>query len=205
MPEDIQKQIEQAIETYNKYAQVYIRYTYDKILQYEMSEFLRRLPEAPKILDLGCGAGRDMEFFKEDGCDVVGIDIAEALLKAVKEKGLTAKKMDMRKLTFKKDTFDGIWCMASFADIAKEDNEKVVKQIHKVLKPNGIVFVATKEGEGEQFIKKKKYENSPRFYALYKAPELQEVFKDNGFEVLKCGVIKDGNTSWVELFAKKKA
>ncbi len=203
MNPSIIKQINQSIEMYNKYAKVYIEYTKNKLLQFELNDFIAQLPKGAKVLDVGCGSCRDIEYFKEEGLEVTGIDNSDEMITEAKKEGYEIKKMDVRKLTFKKDTFDGIWCMATLADIPKEDNKKVIEQFYKVLKEKGIIFIATKQGQGERIEQKERYENAPRFYAYYTQQELEELLKTNRFMILKSTTIKDNKNSWVEALAQK--
>ncbi|MDN5332320.1 MAG: hypothetical protein PWP45_1545 [Tepidanaerobacteraceae bacterium] len=36
--------------------------------------FLKWLPKGTKILDLGCGSGRDTKYFLENGYEVIAVD-----------------------------------------------------------------------------------------------------------------------------------
>ena len=49
-----------------------------------------------KILDVGCGPGIELEFFREKGLDALGIDLSDSMLKICQEKGLNVRKMDMK-------------------------------------------------------------------------------------------------------------
>ncbi|MBI2598308.1 MAG: class I SAM-dependent methyltransferase, partial [Candidatus Diapherotrites archaeon] len=64
-----------------------------------------------KILDIGCGPGRDAKYFSEQGLDVTGIDLTSNFVKMASKNvpNATFKHMDMRSLDFPEDTFDGIW------------------------------------------------------------------------------------------------
>ena len=203
MSENIKDQISQAIETYNKYAKAYIAYTKNRLLQFELNDFIAHIPKGAKILDVGCGSCRDIDYFKEEGIEVTGIDTSEEIIAQAQKEGHEIKKMDARKLTFKKETFDAIWCMATLADIPKEDNKKVIEQFHKVLKEKGILFIATKEGQGEKIEQKAQYENAPRFYAYYTKQEAEELLTKNKFTILKSTIVKDERNKWVEILAQK--
>ncbi len=198
-------EIKKAIETYNKFAKIYADYTAHKLLQFQLNKFISLLPKKANVLDAGCGAGRDVSYLLEEGLDVIGIDIAEKLLEEAKQRVKEGKflKMDLLNLEFPDKNFDGIWCMATLADFEKKDASKVLTNFNKILKDKGIIYIAVKEGEGEQIIKKEKYNNEPRFYAFYKEDELNKLLKENGFKVIESMVSYDGNNAWVEIFAKK--
>ncbi len=200
--QNIKENIKKAIETYNKYASIYSEYTKNKLLQFQLASFVSMLPNKGKVLDAGSGSGRDSSYLREDGLEVVSVDISEGMIKEAGKNGVKVIKGDLL-LMVSNEEFDGIWCMATLADIPKKDNNKLIKNFHKALKNNGILFIAVKEGEGEQLIEKERYGNSLRFYALYKEDELNNLLKENGFEIIESVVSNDEGTNWVEIFAKK--
>jgi ubiquinone/menaquinone biosynthesis C-methylase UbiE len=204
MPKDIKSQIKEALETYNKYAEVYAEYLESKLLQYQLHDFVSRLHEGAKILDVGCGAGRDLSYFAEDGFNALGIDMSDSLIKICKDKKLDVKKMDLLKMTFKAGTFDGLWCMATFSDIPKKEAGKALKEFAKVLKEKGVLYLAVKEGKGEKFVVKEKYGGASRFYALYTKAELVKLIEEAGFEIGRAVVSQDKKSKWVEIYARKK-
>lgn len=198
----MQDKIKEAIEAYDKIAVTYADYTFPKLLQFQLNKFISLLI-GKKILDAGCGPGRDLQYFNQEGLDVTGIDISKGMLRECKRRtGITALNMDMRKMSFQDNSFDGIWCMASLSDIEKDEILKVIDEFYRVLKRGGVIYIAVKEGEGMQVVKKKKYNDMPRIYVYYKLSELQEVLKKKFF-ILTSMTANDDGTSWVEIFAKK--
>ncbi|MEK6835285.1 MAG: class I SAM-dependent methyltransferase [Nanoarchaeota archaeon] len=198
----MQDKIKEAIEAYDKIATTYADYTFPKLLQFQLNKFISLLV-GKKILDAGCGPGRDLQYFNQEGLDVTGIDISRGMLRECKRRtGITALDMDMRKMSFQDNSFDGIWCMASLSDIEKDEAPKVIDEFYRVLKRGGVIYIAVKEGEGMQVVKKKKYNDMPRIYVYYKLSELQELLKKKFF-VLSSVTANDEGTSWVEIFAKK--
>ena len=115
------KDIKKTIEAYNKFAELFYARTFNKISQYHLTEFLSKL-KGKKILDAGAGTGRDMIYFKEEGYNVTGIDLADEMIKVAKKKAkVTIKKMDMKKLEFKDESFNGVWCCATLLHVPKEN------------------------------------------------------------------------------------
>lgn len=199
--DELREKVKQAIQTYNKCAEVYTAHTSQKLLQFQLNEFVSLLPSKGRVLDIGCGAGRDGEYLKGEGIDVLGIDIAEKLLEEAGKK-ILVKKQNFLTMRFK-DEFDGVWCMASLSDVPKEDCAKALKKFYSALKKGGVVYVAVKEGEGEKVIEKERYGGLPRFYAFYKKDELASLLAASGFEVVKSEVSNDNGVFWVEVFARK--
>ena len=103
-----------------------------------------------KILDCPCGSGRHAIGLSEKGHDVIGVDINKDMLAFHKElvNGTIKKlpkflQMDMRDLNFDNNTFNFIINLfLSFGFFKTDaDNEKVVQEFYRVLKPNGKVMI----------------------------------------------------------------
>ena len=91
------------------------------------------------ILDIGCGWGEFAEAYGEK-IDM-GIDIAPRDLKVAKKGGMykNLTLADARNLPFKDNTYGSIISISTFEHI--EDSQKLLKEMHRLLKPNGILVV----------------------------------------------------------------
>jgi SAM-dependent methyltransferase len=110
-------------------------------------EFLKQhvhLPEGAKVLDLCCGCGRHAVEMKQQGYDVVGLDLSEELLDMACSHAdecsleMDFIRCDMREIPYE-NHFDLIvnffTSFGYFEDDA--DNQKVLSAIAKALKPGG--------------------------------------------------------------------
>lgn len=108
-----------------------------------VQEFIRYLKEGDKILDLGCGSGRDSIFLAKQGYDVWGIDISKEAIKKAKEnfqaKNLHFLVANAENLPFEDEFFDAIYSrwVLQFVPL-----KKAASEIFRVLKNNGIAFIA---------------------------------------------------------------
>ena len=193
--------LKQAIETYNKIASVYTKYTEDKLVQFQLARFESML-KGKKILDAGCGCGRDVAYFLDDGYEAIGLDIAEKLLKEAKKRVPEGKfkKGDFRKTTFKDKSFHGIWSMASLFHTPKQEIIPTLKEFHRLLADQGIIYISVRQGKGEKEVKKEKYNNEPRTFYYYEKKEMEDLIREAGFRI----VSSESNDIWVEIFAEKK-
>lgn len=134
-----------------------------------------------KILDIGCGPGRDAHFFVNSGYEYIGIDFSKELIKVARDKNpeVDFQIMDMNNLKFPEDSFDGFWAVASLLHIPKDKINIPLVEIYRILKPRGIGCVVIKEGSGEEIIK-------DRFFAFYSKDEFSKILENNGFEILAC-------------------
>lgn len=113
--------------------------------QYVASLFKRE--QIKTFLDIGCGYGKDIKYFKEQlgsipGSRFVGIDKLDKSISSACEKysedGLEFFTMDVANgLKFPEETFDIIYSMNVMECIKDKSNH--IKEIHRVLKPGGQV------------------------------------------------------------------
>ena len=198
MLEDLKK----AVKTYDKIAGIYSKYSEEKLMQYQLVKFENFL-KGKKILDAGCGSGRDSKYFYDDGYDVTGVDLSEELLKIAKKNSKAKfKVMDFTDLKFKDKTFHGVWCMSSLSDLPQKESIKALKEFYRVLKENGFLYLAAREGKGKRTMKKEKY-NAERHYHFYDQKKLNNDLEKAGFEILFSDINNSNGANWIEIFAKK--
>jgi len=114
------------------------------------------------ILDIGCGTGRTTFSLYEMGYkNIVGLDLSEYMLTAArkisKKKGYNIKFIqgDVKELDFKDNSLDyALFSFNGIMQIPKKVNRiKALKEIRRVLKPNGIfIFTTHDRDEGEEFL-----------------------------------------------------
>src|SRR3989338_8476086 len=151
----------------------------------EFEKFSKLLPVG-KVIDIGCGGGRDAVLFTDAGYDYIGVDLSEEMLVGARELLSNAdfRQMDMYSLDFQPDSFDGFWAAASLLHIPKRNVAKVLEQIKKTVKSGGIGFFAVKEGDDERMVKGS-LKGDERFFAFYKEEEFLKLLQENRFEVLE--------------------
>lgn len=108
-------------ETYDKIASGYSAGHFAHFWIEEFA-FYKSIIDGKKVIDLGCGAGRDAAVFVENGFDYTGIDASEGMLKVASERVPKGKfqKMDFSKTIFQNGEFDGFWAAASPLHILKK-------------------------------------------------------------------------------------
>ncbi|MEV0394861.1 class I SAM-dependent methyltransferase [Polymorphospora rubra] len=138
-------------------------------------EFGKLAGDGP-ILDLGCGAGRDMAFWADRGRPVVGLDLSLGMLRqAAARCGKPLTQGDMRGLPFRDGVFAGVWCSASLLHLPKAFAPVVLAEVGRVLRPGGVLMVALKEGGGEGWEDESFWNPSggvTRFFARYAPAEV---------------------------------
>ena len=122
----------------------------NEILNPSILDFVRRLPQHPRILDLGCGPGHESMRLSRAGADVMGVDFSEECIRTAKERcpGVQFEVLDFRELDQRFGAFDGVWACASFIHISPEELFEVLQRITAILKSNGHLIVLVMMGEG---------------------------------------------------------
>lgn len=106
-----------------------------------------RYVPANKLLDAGCGAGRNMHWFLQNNFDITGIDISEEAIQILKNEhpNLPETKLIVSSITetgFSDNHFDHIICSAvlHFANSTNHFNE-MMQELIRILKPKGTLFL----------------------------------------------------------------
>lgn len=111
--------------------------------------FVSLTPGGGRILDAGCGSGRDSLAFLRMGYDVTAFDGSEALAKMASDlTGLPVVQMLFQEISFEEE-FDGIWACASLLHVPKSEIHDVFRRFTRALKPGGHWYISFKYGEGE--------------------------------------------------------
>ena len=135
---------------YNKHAEEFIALTFDVDMESLYQPFLAELPEGARILDVGCGSGRDTLAFKDKGYQVEGIDYSAELVKKAKElTGIEVRQQSFYELN-ESEKYDGIWACASLLHCDRDCLPEVIGRIFKALKPKGVCYMSFKYGNGDR-------------------------------------------------------
>ncbi|OGY84581.1 MAG: hypothetical protein A3F54_05755 [Candidatus Kerfeldbacteria bacterium RIFCSPHIGHO2_12_FULL_48_17] len=185
--------IQQTIQAFDQSADTHARQA-AKINMAPQRELFIKYLKGQSILDIGCGAGRDVAWFSEQGYHVTGIDLSEKLICKAKVCAPQAVFMniDMRKVKFPDNTFDGVWACASLLHLKKAEVAAALQDWERVLKEEGVLFVGVREGAGEVM-------EDGKWYANYSAEELAKYIKKAGFKILEKAAV----TKWVNIYARK--
>ncbi len=204
------------VKTYNRIAEEYGKFNYNRYWTKELPMFKKfiKTMQGRKVIDIGCGAGRDAEEFVKNKFDYTGIDFSPAMLRVAKRRVPKAKfiLMDFYKLKFPKESFEGFWASASLLHIPKKKLPKVLHSIWRLLKPHGVGFISVqKKKDLDQGIIVKdafggRIKKVKRFYAYYTKPEMKRVLEGSGFKVVNYTTKYETgrDLTWLCFFVRKK-
>lgn len=112
--------------------------------------FLGCLPPGARILDAGCGSGRDVKAFTDIGFAVDAFDASAELVALARQwSGKPVAQMRFQDVdVFEK--YDGIWCCASLLHVCEAELPDVMTKLAIALKPGGVWYLSFKHGRGER-------------------------------------------------------
>jgi SAM-dependent methyltransferase len=140
-------------------------------------DFINTIKPGSKLLEVGCGQGRVLLYLiKEKQVDGTGVDINKSAIKTAKERCGGAKfwRMNGTNLKFPDKSFDLVVMTGLIGGIEKEEREKIMKEVFRVLKEGGEVGIA-------EF----KYNPDPE--KVQKYIEAEKITHEKGTRIIKRG------------------
>lgn len=219
-PEELLKKIK---DDYNYIACDFSK-TRQNLLWPEIDYFMSHIKDGQTILDLGCGNGRLLNYLKNKEINYTGLDNSQELINNAKqlypkfcEKFFVA---DMFALPFEDESFDVIFCLASFHHLpsktlrlqALSEMKRVLKKDGKVLMTNWYVWqklfwqnfftnFTLKNKWNDFFIPwKSTLKVINRYYHGFTGAELIDLFKMSGFKIIEHVKFKKRN--WLSVLKK---
>jgi SAM-dependent methyltransferase len=100
-----------------------------------------------RLLDFGCGPGRDLVYFRSLGHEVVGLDgCANFVHRARAASGCVVLHQSFLKLDLKAAYFDGIFANASLFHVPMQELERVLGELRDALVDGGVLFCSNPRG-----------------------------------------------------------
>jgi len=156
-----------------------------------------RLGSSGRVVDLGCGTGRDMSWFERRGVEATGVDRSAGMLSYARQasRGLHITA-DLRALPFKPASFEAAWCIASLLHLSRCEAPAALTEIRRVLKPQAPFALSMQEGEGERW--EAGYETDiERLFTRYQQQELESMLGAAGFCIIESGRTPLPNRTWL--------
>lgn len=167
-----------------------------------LARFVAGLPANARVLDVGCGPGRDAAYLAAQGCRVTGLDLSRGQLLCVPDAVTQAVtgfvQGDMTRLPFAARTFDGLWACASLLHLPRELVPGVLAELRRIAAPDALLYVGMKRGEGERWEPSPVLAGELRYFTYYAPDELAALVRAAGFRVDALVV----DAMWVNVFAR---
>ena len=158
------------MDYYDRNAREYFDSTVHLNMEHLYQPFLELIPRHGRILDAGCGSGRDSLYFKKQGYSVIAIDNSRELVKLASDiLGKNCLLMSFKEIEFKNE-FDGIWACASLLHVPKSEMDGVLLRLTRALKVKGILYASFKYGNDETV-------QRGRFFSSYDEESFKQLVK----------------------------
>ncbi|MDE7282382.1 MAG: methyltransferase domain-containing protein [Lachnospiraceae bacterium] len=165
------KVVEDTLNYYNKNAREFADGTVNVNFTEIQDLFLKYVPEGGKILDFGCGSGRDTKYFLNKGYNVDAIDGSDELCKiACNYTGISVKKMKFEELDCI-GVYDGIWACASILHVANKELPAILRKMTDAIKNGGVIYTSFKYGEFEGY-------RNGRYFTYHTEESFRKIIED---------------------------
>lgn len=145
--------VEHTLEHYRQNAEAFWAGTRDHDVRQNIEALLRHLPApAPlRILDFGCGPGRDLKAFTALGHVAVGLEGCEPFAQMAREhSGCEVLQQSFLALDLPPAGFDGIFANASLFHVPSAELPRVLRELHAALRPGGVLFASNPRGDNRE-------------------------------------------------------
>jgi SAM-dependent methyltransferase len=187
------------------YYQKNFRKYHEKTFFVDPSSFLtpvaEKLKDSATILDIGCGSGRDLLWFKNRGFNVIGFERSHGLASlARKNAGCEVLEGDFETYDFSQLSVDAIVLVGALVHLPPSKAPAVLNSISRALKDDGNILLSLKKGAGSTT------DSHGRVFYLWNDGELRDLFKDQGLDVIdsfqQSSMIGTNNV-WIEYVLEK--
>ena len=161
---------------------------YEQVSSIAVAWFESTFPKGSKLLDIGCGSGRDLALLARMGFDVYGVDPSEAFIQLAQhthpelQGRLSVSGLPELGTPFG-GKFDGVLCYGVLMHLNLEALTRSVQSLRACLKLHGRVIIAIpakKPGIDTQH-----RDEEGRLFQLHRGQDLQSLFVSNGFELIE--------------------
>lgn len=153
LPDELERITALTLADYDQTAERFREGTRDHDVSQNIEALLRHLEgQAPqRILDFGCGPGRDLKTFTRLGHSPVGVDgSAEFVAMARADSGCEVWHQNFLALDLPPAHFDGIFANATLFHVPLSELPRVLKALHATLKPRGVLFSSNPRGDNRE-------------------------------------------------------
>lgn len=195
---------------WDKFAKLYAPFmkkdkeVYDKICEYISPHLTKYM----KVLELACGSGQFSFSLSKHTESWIGTDFSEKMIHEARKRGeaknLIFEIADATSLSFANEKFDCVLIANALHIMPKPD--EAMKEIYRVLKPDGILFAPTflwKEGKQRKLIKSLMSISGFKIYQEWDKNQFEEFVEEYGFTVLEMKLVYGGLAPIGVMIAKK--
>jgi SAM-dependent methyltransferase len=105
--------------------------------------------DGSRVVDLGCGPGRDAVHFLENALEVAGVDASRQMAMHARGDGVPVVQADLRFVPLRSESLDGIWSAASLLHVPRPEVPATLRGWSQLLRPTGVLGLSTSLGDDE--------------------------------------------------------
>ena len=135
------------LDYYNERAQEFAAQTADVEFSQMQDRFLALLPAGGRVLDMGCGSGRDAKYFVARGFEVEATDGSPALAAIATQRAGIPVRVELFEELSATEAYDGVWACSSILHAPKAQLPGILGRIATALKPGGVLYTSFKLGD----------------------------------------------------------
>ena len=110
-----------------------------------------QVPPPARILDFGCGPGRDLADFSRRGHQPIGLEGSPNFAAMARsETGCEVWLQDFLALDLPAASFDGVFANASLFHVPRQEIVRVLGELRACLHPGGVLFSSNPRGTNEE-------------------------------------------------------
>lgn len=132
-------------------------------------------------MNIGSGPGRDAILLRDEGLDVTCLDGSKEMVSVTTKLGFNSIVQDLRELKFSENSFDGVWAFTSLLHIKKDELQRVLQDIRRIIKGDGVFLIGMIVGEFEGEVQRSSMPGSSRYFRYYQDQELIQLIEHSGF------------------------
>jgi len=152
-PQQLQDITDRTLQHYNRSAEEFWQGTRDHDVSQNIHALLQSIEGEPpfRILDLGCGPGRDLKAIADLGHVAIGLEGASRLAEMARAySGSEVWQQDLLKLELPAQVFDGVFANATLFHVPGQELPRVLRELRATLKPRGVLFTSNPRGDNEE-------------------------------------------------------
>ena len=186
---------------YRENAQSYFDRTAGLTMAHLYGPFLEAVGDGRRLLDVGCGSGRDVKAFRAMGYDAFGIDASRELVgMAIAHVGpyFTVARAETYRV---QEPFDAVWACASLLHLRRSDLHSAARNLRALLARGGVLFASVQVGVGERVLP------DGRHFTYYGGREFEEAITEGGFQVFRSweskDVMRSDGPTWINVLGRR--
>jgi SAM-dependent methyltransferase len=176
--------------SYDLVADEYVRRIFDE-LQHKpldrqlLDRFAASVRDVGPVCDMGCGPGHVARYLHERGVQVCGVDLAPAMVEKASRMtpGIEFRQGDMLALDAADGTWEGITAFYSIIHIPRGDLPQALRELHRVLRPGGVLLVAFHIGDETVHLEEWWGHKVCVDFFFFRSDEMAQHLRNAGFEI----------------------